>query len=147
MNGATRILSLSGLAALAVGLSACANLERVTAPTDRTVSSPAAAEIARVEAEPTAWPTFSEIPAAPSDIRSSAEWRASIASLTNAGRQVAAAGAESAFALHDSEGFAAGVVAGLDRRAARPVTDAERSESQAFVNAAKARATPPPRPH
>lgn len=124
-------------------------MARTMAPTNTRIDprSPAAAEIARIAALPGAWPTFRDIPAIPADIRTPAQWRQSVLALRADGADVVSnAGAES-FSLGDTDRFAAGVRGQLDARAAAPPTAAEIAESAAFVKAARARATPPPRPH
>ena len=163
MNAIARILTRMTTAALTVGLlaplCACVDLPsdqtpvaalgRAATPTDTSIEAktPAAAEISRIAAEPGKWPTFQDIPAVPSDVRTPNQWRQSILSLKGAGAVVVRNSGPETFTLNNSAGFAAGVKAGLDARAAAPPTAAEIAESAAFVKAARARATPPPRPH
>jgi hypothetical protein len=109
--------------------------------------SPAAADVARISAEPTAFPRFSDIPAIASDVRKPAQWRASVMDLKAAGAQVAANSTPDTFTLTASDTFADSVKAQVNARVAKAPTAAEMAESAAFVKAARARATPPPRPH
>lgn len=163
MNGVARILSRIGVLAVAAGLAAplcaCVDLPKdetpaavvsqATARTSTAVdpNSPAAADVARIAAEPTSFPSFKDIPAVPTDLRSSTQWRESVLALKNTGLALERATAPSTFTLNADDNFAATATANLDPRAMQPPTAAEIAESEAFVKAARARATPPPRPH
>jgi hypothetical protein len=163
MNGIARILRRIGPLAAAAGLAgplcACvdlpadqspgATLAQAATPTNTQIdpNSAAAKDVARIAAEPTSFPSFQDIPAVPTDVRPSAEWRSSVLALRSAGEAVVRASGPDSFSLADTEGFVAGVKARLDPRSTTPPTAAEIAESAAFVKAARARATPPPRPH
>lgn len=163
MNVVARILShmapIAALTGLALSLCACvslpdeetpgAQLDRATAGTDQRIDagSAASAAIARIAAEPGKMPTFQDIPTVPTDVRTPMEWRRSVLALESAGDQLARESAPDTFTLHDTDGFAANTRGQLDAGSATPPTAAEIAASAAFVKAARARATPPPRPH
>jgi hypothetical protein len=163
MNGIARILRRIGPLAAAAGLAAplCACVDipsdqtpqaaiaQAATPTNTAVDpkSAAAKEIARIESEPSSYPRFQDIPAVPADVRPSAAWKASVLSLQSAGAAIVSASGPDSFSLNNTEAFAADVRRQLDSKASTPPTAAEVAESAAFVKAARARATPPPRPH
>ena len=163
MNAVTRFLNhltpLAAVAGLAASLCACVSLPtdetpqaqatRAFTPTNTTIdpNSAAAAEITRMEAEPAAWPTFKGVPPMPTDIRPSTAWRRSVLNLRAAGAQLVRDTAPGTFTLSGTDAFAANAHTQLDPRASAAPTAAELADSAAFVKAAHARATPPPRPH
>lgn len=163
MNGVARILSRIGVLAVTAGLAAplcaCANLptdqtpgavvSQAARPTNTAIdpNSPAAAEVARIESEPASFPSFRDIPAVPTDTRTSVQWRTAVLALKNAGVALDRATAPDTFTLNADDNFAAETTGKLDARAMQPPTAAEIAESEAFVKAVRARATPPPRPH
>jgi hypothetical protein len=163
MNGIARILRRIGPMAAAAGLAAplcacvdlpsdqtpSATLAQAATPTNTAIdpNSAAAKDIARIAAEPAVYPKFSDIPPVPADVRTSVEWRSAVLSLKNAGAALVRATGPETFTLANTDAFAAATRARLDARASAPPTAAEIAESAAFVKAARARATPPPRPH
>jgi len=129
-------------------LAACVELPKTepfaNAPVDPL--SPAAAEVISAAATRGPWPTFESIPEIPTDVRSPGEWRQAVMEVEGARDQLLAETAPQTFVLHDTEAFAAGVIAEADVRPGDVPTDAEIAASEAFARGLRERATPPPRP-
>ena len=133
---ATLLIAGAGLGAPAV---AQPTLKPPTAnPNPQTQAAIAAAR------QPAPFPTFASIPPLPKDVRSIAEWKASVTSLKAEGAQQTEMAATEPWTLGDTEAWAA------TRRAAAapppPVTTASSAaDTEAFAAAMRARAMPPPR--
>jgi hypothetical protein len=90
------------------------------------------------------FPTFAQIPPLPKDVRSIAEWKASVLSLKARGAQLTEMAAAEPWTLGDTEQWAA-----RKRDAAVPpppvTTASSAADTEAFAAAMRARAMPPPR--
>jgi hypothetical protein len=91
-----------------------------------------------------AFPTFASIPPLPKDVRSMAEWKASVTGLKATGAALTEMAAAEPWTLGDTETWAAGKRAAAAPPA--PVTEpSSQSDTEAFAAAMRARAMPPPR--
>ena len=142
MNGATgkivRLGVLIGLVTLTT--SACVS-PFATAPVDP--SSPIADATRAAARQKGRRPTFSDIPAMPTDVRAAAGFKAAVDAQQAAGAQVRRDAAPETFTLTGTEAYAARA-----RSAARAPdfgapTDADRAETEAFAQAARSRASAP----
>ena len=132
------------LAALLLALgapAASAATESCTAPSGTELLPPDMVAAAR---GPHAFPTFCSIPPIPRDVRSAAQYKAAVVDTRLAGRDLTRDSAESTFSLTGTDDFAAGA---RNEAAPPPPMDNPEGDTAAFVDAAKKRATPPPRPH
>jgi hypothetical protein len=90
------------------------------------------------------YPTFSQIPPLPSDVRSMHAWKTSVVTLKSDGARMADLAAAGPWTLGDTEGWAE-----RERAAAAappPVTQpSSEADTEAFAAAMRARAIPPPR--
>ncbi|MBW8814587.1 MAG: hypothetical protein JF588_14285 [Caulobacterales bacterium] len=103
-------------------------------------SSPVAADVARLQRQPTKFPSFASIPNAPTDIRPLAQYGRQAKAVTAAGEAVQTATAEGTWTLQNTEAFAAAA-----RRAAGPqVEPPTPGDAEAFAKELRQRATPPP---
>jgi hypothetical protein len=90
------------------------------------------------------YPTFGQIPALPTDVRSMAAWKASVLAVKAEGAQLTEMAAAEPWTLGDTEGWA-------ERHRAEaapppPITTASsEADTEAFAAAMRARAMPPPR--
>ncbi|HEY2708574.1 MAG TPA: hypothetical protein VGI95_11030 [Caulobacteraceae bacterium] len=134
MNGLRAKLSVVAAAALFA-----ASTGAHAAPATSTADAIADAE------RPAPLPTFASIPPAPKDLRPFAAWRSAIHDTKVAGAQVYAEGAATPWTLGDTEGWAAHERALA--AAPAPMTSPSEGDTEAFVKAMRARATPPPRAH
>lgn len=107
-------------------------------------SSPIAEAAHAAAARKARRPRFADIPAAPTDLRSAAGFRAAVAAQLAAGRAVEARVADGMFTLADTEGFAAKARAEGKAPDFGAPTEADRAETEAFAKAARGRAIPPP---
>ena len=128
------------------GLSACANLASFSAgPLPVPPGSPVAQAVAEAQRNPGPIPKFSDIPPVPTDAPDSSVRLALQEQSNAAARELERAVA--AFGPIDPEATQAflqqtrAVFEGVE-----PPTEAERAATEAFVRAARARATPPPAP-
>jgi hypothetical protein len=104
--------------------------------------SPVAAEVPNAIRAGPDYPTFAEIPAAPKDLRPKPLYGAQAAELDRTRAQVVRETAPDTWTLSNTEGFAAQA-----RQAAGPeVAPASPADTEAFANALRKRATPPPPP-
>ena len=110
----------------------------MTASTALSAPSPACTSKAA-----TAYPVFCQIPSQPQGYSSPEDYHAQVLDTRMLGARILASGAGGVFGLSDTEGFAS------DARAlATPpvaLTLATEAQTEAFVRAARLRATPPPR--
>jgi hypothetical protein len=133
MNGRrAKYASAAGLllAAVAVG---CAS----AAPNTTTADAINAAE------KPAPLPTFASIPPAPKDIRAFDDWRAAVAEIKGVGGRINAEAAAEPWTLAATADWADTQRA----QAAPPPPMPTSGDTDAFVKAMRARATPPPRAH
>jgi hypothetical protein len=90
------------------------------------------------------FPTFASIPPLPTDVRTLAQWKASVTSLKAKGAGLTEMAANEPWTLGDTEAWAAG-----KRAAAEPpapvTTSSSQADTEAFAAAMRARAMPPPR--
>lgn len=152
MNGDARTFwrttRLTLLAGAATGLTACADLPGLEPGASAKVDpkSPAATEVAKAMQEPGPWPTFAGIPAVPDDVRSSAAWREAVQDQEAQGVDTARMAAPDTWSLTATEAFEALARAEANPLGLTPPTAAEMAESEAFAQALRKRATPPPSP-
>ncbi|HYE46989.1 MAG TPA: hypothetical protein VEA44_14600 [Caulobacter sp.] len=148
MNGQPRdLFSTSALllaGALALGGCASASGRALFEEVPVNKASPAAAQIEAVLAKPGDFPTFADIPPAPTDLPTVESVRADVEGSQAAGLVVRNDTAPETWQLDASDAFAERARA--DTGDIRAPTDAEIAESEAFAAAARARAKPPPRP-
>jgi hypothetical protein len=90
------------------------------------------------------FPTFGQIPPMPTDVRSMAEWKASVLSLKAKGAEVTEMAANEPWTLGDTEAWAARHRA-LAVPPAPVTTPSSQADTEAFAAAMRARAMPPPR--
>jgi hypothetical protein len=89
------------------------------------------------------YPTFGQIPALPTDVRSMAGWKASVMRIKAEGARMTEMAASEPWTLGDTDNWAA-----QERAAAAPppaVTQPSEADTEAFAAAMRARAMPPPR--
>ncbi|MFI4973974.1 MAG: hypothetical protein ACHP84_05495 [Caulobacterales bacterium] len=128
--------------ALALALGAAAG--SVLAATPATPAAALAPDIVAAAHRPAAaYPTFSDIPPAPEDIRSVGAWKRAVTAIKNDGYQLHAQAASEPWTLADTEGWA-GKMQEI-AKAPPPLTTPSDGESEAYAAALRARATPPPR--
>lgn len=89
-------------------------------------------------------PTFAQIPPIPKDVRSMAQWKASVTSLKAQGAQLTELAATEPWTLGDTDAWAAGKRAEAEPPAA-VTTPSSQADTEAFAAAMRARAMPPPR--
>jgi hypothetical protein len=134
---AARLVACAGLAAL---LGGCVGNPFKEAKVDP--ASPVAAEVAKVARANRDYPTFSEIPPKPTDVRPVRMFGQAAKDIEVAGAKLERETAPETWTLSNTEGFAAGA-----RTAAGPeLPPAEQRDTEAFANELRARATPPPPP-
>jgi hypothetical protein len=89
-------------------------------------------------------PTFAQIPPIPKDVRSTAQWKASVTGLKAQGAQLTQLAASEPWTLGDTDAWAASKRAEAEPPA--PVTTpSSQADTEAFAAAMRARAMPPPR--
>lgn len=128
-----------GVAAVAALLSGCVTNPVASAKVDP--NSPIAAEVAKLTKNDRDYPTFSEIPPAPTDLRPVQVYGQRAQTVVAARDRLQAATAPNTWALTgNTTAFAAGA-----RRAAGPdLGPSTAADTEAFANAVRKRATPPP---
>ena len=152
MNGDARTFwrttRLALLASAAGGLTACASLPELEPGATAQIDprSPAAAEVTEALKTPGPWPTFAGIPQIPTDVRTSAQWRAAIEDQEAEGLYTTRMAAADSWSLTATEAFEADARAEANPLGLQAPTDAEMAESEAFARALRKRATPPPSP-
>lgn len=121
-------------------VSGCAN-PFATAQVDP--NSPVAAEVDRLARENRPFPTFADIPPAPTDQRPVAEWGQQVEKLKTAAAQLDRATAPNTWTLQGTDRFATRA-----RAQAGPAIDANSTTpaTEAFARQLRERATPPPPP-
>ena len=141
----TRARSLAGLrlfgcAAACALTGACVSDPTQSARVDST--SPIAAEIARIDRTPTAFPKFTDIPPVPTDLRPKRDYGVAARENELAVAQMERATAPNSWTLNETDRFAA------DTRAAvgPDIAPADPAATAAFAQDLRRRATPPPPP-
>lgn len=100
---------------------------------------------AAVDAPGTRPPSFSEVPAKPTDMRTPAQWRTAVGAEEAARQRVIAETAPETFALKgDTEAYAARARAEATNNAPPPPTAADRQASEAYAATLREQASPPP---
>jgi hypothetical protein len=139
-------LSRPALALVATTLLAggCANVNQARRLADlpTSASSPAGQAILDADTRPGRYPTFQEIPPVPQDLRPAEGWRQAVSEITADRSRLAAEVAASPVTLTDSEGWAARQAA-----AAKAPPPPEGPNTEAFAEALRERAKPPPKPN
>jgi len=103
-------------------------------------ASPVAADVARMTRQGTDYPSFSEIPAAPKDIRPLALYGRQANDIKRAGDQLIAETAPHTWTLQGTEAFAEEA-----RRRTPDLPPPNPEDAEAFARELRERATPPPR--
>jgi hypothetical protein len=130
---------LLGVVAAATLLSGCAAFGVASVQVDP--SSPVAPEVAQVARSAKGYPKFSDIPPVPTDLRAPKVYGQRAQQLEAARAQLDAATAPGSWTLGNTQGFVAGA-----RTEAGPnyTPPAGSSDTEAFANTIRKRATPPP---
>jgi hypothetical protein len=105
-------------------------------------SSPVAPDVAKLSRANTDYPAFNEIPAKPTDVRPPQMYGQDADAVLAARDQVVAATADNTWTLSNTEGFAASA----QRAAGANIAPPSATETEAFANSLRQRATPPPPP-
>jgi hypothetical protein len=130
---------------LAGSAAACAQISPfATRPVD--AQSPIAADVSAASAADTAYPTFSDIPAAPKDVRTPEAWRSAVTGALKDKRVLETQAAANPQTLTNPEGFADAARARAATRPGDVPGPESRAETEAFAKALRERATPPPPP-
>jgi len=120
-------------------LAGCASVNPfATAPVDP--QSPAAKAVLEAARADRAYPKFSDIPPAPTDVRPARAWAAAVADVEAARAHLYAETARGTWTLSETEAFAAKAQADVTPP---PVAGAP-ANTEAFARDARERATPPP---
>jgi hypothetical protein len=140
-HGARAIAALAGVCALG----GCVDMSKYnyfsTSPVDP--ASPAATQVNTALQTSGPYPKFSQIPPAPTDVRSVQAWRSAVQGVIADQRQAAASAAAYPFTLTDSEAWAAQQRAKIPtKEQSGPGQDTSKS-TEDYANKARARATPP----
>lgn len=135
-----RHATLWTLSACVLGLAGCAGNPFGAAAVNP--ASPAAKAVLEGARADRAYPRFSDIPKAPTDIRPARAWAAAVNDVEAARAELYAATAPSTWTLDDTAAFAARARA----EATPPAPVTTPSDTEAFVREARDRATPPPPP-
>lgn len=141
MNGRRARAAACGALCLGAGaaLSGCVPANPfATSPVDP--SSPVAAEVARAAKIHKTYPTFAQIPPAPTDVRSEKAWAAAVGEVESAHADLVRKTAPETWSLQRTEAFAAGAQAAV--REEGPA--AREDDTEGFTRRAQERATPPP---
>ncbi|RAK61219.1 hypothetical protein DJ021_16115 [Phenylobacterium hankyongense] len=135
---AARLLACVGAAAFTSG---CIGNPLAEAKIDP--ASPVAGEVAKLAHSNSDYPSFSEIPAKPTDLRPARMYGQAARDVDQARVQIEQATAPGTWTLNNTETFAAAA-----RAAAGPdVAPASAADTEAFANTLRKRATPPPPPN
>ncbi|WP_297694324.1 hypothetical protein [Phenylobacterium sp.] len=141
IRGCARLaLRLSGCAGACAVISGCVGNPFADAKVDP--DSPVAAEVARVASVNRAYPTFSDIPASPKDVRPPGQYGQAAKTIEQAAADLEAATAPDTWSLTGTDAFAAQARAAAGSEPAPTASD----DTGAFARSARARATPPPPP-
>jgi hypothetical protein len=107
-------------------------------------ASPVAAQAAAAAANPGPYPKFSDIPAAPDDVRAGAAWKGDVVAVQSAGARINAQAAPDASTPNDTEAFAERLRRLAAEGGEAPTEEASRAAADGFARIARERATPPP---
>ena len=141
MNGCrAKYSSLS--AQVLLGLASLTAGQAFAAPAPQPSTSPAVSAIAQGE-QPAVRPTFAQVPSAPTDIRPFVAWRADIADIRQVGARTAAEANAGPWTLSDTQGWVD--LARAEADPPPPMTTPAQGDTDAFVREMLRRATPPPR--
>jgi hypothetical protein len=134
---AARLLICAGAAALTSG---CIGNPLKEAKVDP--ASPIAPEVAKLAHSNSDYPTFSEIPVKPADLRPARLYGQQAKEIQQVRDQIIAATAPGTWTLNNTDAFAASVRAQVGPE----LPPVDPSESEAFASDLRKRATPPPPP-
>jgi hypothetical protein len=109
-------------------------------------SSAAAAQVRAAQQAPGPYPTFSQIPNVPTDVRPISAWKATVTQVLGEKHQVDAANAAYPYSLSNTQGFVDAQHAQFPAAETAPPTDSS-SASDAYAASVRARATKPPPPN
>jgi hypothetical protein len=111
-------------------------------------ASPAAADIHAAERAPGPYPRFAEIPAAPKDVRPVSAWKASVSDLWGVKRRTEAEAGAIPFVLTegDADSWAQAERSKIPAVEMISPTRDESDSAEAYAEAQRERATPPPSP-
>ena len=137
---ASQALRLTGCAGACALIAGCVGNPFADAQVDP--HSPVAAEVAKVASVERAYPTFSEIPSKPKDVRPPGHYGQAARTIEQAAADLEAETAPQTWSLTATDDFAARARAAAGAEAAPTASD----DTGAFANSARARATPPPPP-
>ena len=138
---ARSVAQFLGWASVFAILSGCAVNPFTDAKVDP--ASPVAGEVAKMaKTGGHDYPSFNEIPAVPNDVRPIRQYGVQAAKMEQARDDLVRATAPGTWTLQNTEAFAS-----TARKAAGPeIAPAERTDTEAFANELRQRATPPPPP-
>lgn len=150
MNGETgKIVRLgvllrgAALMAVLTGLAACAS-PFTPPPADPSSPVAAAANAAAKDSKHASKPTFAEIPAIPTDVRTPVQFKKAVGDEKLAADKLKRDTAPSTWTLSDTDGYASQARNSARVPAPAAPTDADRAATEAFAKAARDRATAPP---
>jgi hypothetical protein len=126
-----------GVASTAALLSGCAGFPIASVKVDP--SSPVAGDVAKIASAQKSFPSFNDIPPAPTDVRPVRQYGERAAAVEAARDQLEAATAPSTWTLGNTQAFTAQA-----RSQAGPDYNATAADTEAFANTVRKRATPPP---
>jgi len=151
MNASLRLFVIGGHALRTGGLIGClvagagvAGCASPFAPAPIDKASAAAPEITALAHSSKPFPTFSQIPAAPSDVRADRAWGKAAADLEAQSAELSRATAPGTWSLNGTSGFAQKAQADAGPGVTGP--ESTTADTEAFAKQARARATPPPPP-
>ena len=156
MNGEIRDLSIPRVAARAWGgalaltaglvLGGCVDLPKANpfagGPVDS--RSAVASQTTTASGQTGPLPRFSDIPAVPTDVRPASAWRTAVTTELAVKRQTEAAAAAVPFSLANTQTWAAAERAKIPAREMIEPNGDNAAQTEAYANAQRARATPPP---
>ncbi|CAN5542510.1 hypothetical protein BH10PSE4_BH10PSE4_32750 [soil metagenome] len=126
-----------------LGLCACAS-PFTPPPADPASPVAAAANAAAKESRHARKPTFAEIPAIPTDVRTPVQFKKAVGAEKTAADQLKRDTAPSTWTLSETDAYAAKARSVAKVPPSDIPTDADRAATEAFAKAARARATAPP---
>ena len=139
----------AALVGLLAGLSACASSMSSISPFSPPPADPsspvaAAANAAAKDSRKASKPTFAEIPAIPTDVRTPVQFKKAVGEEKLAADKLKRDTAPSTWTLSDTDGYASKARGFAKVPAPAAPTDADRAATEAFAKAARDRATAPP---
>jgi hypothetical protein len=149
MNGETgKIIRLGVvLGGVAISIAACASpIANPFKPPPANPDSPVADAANRAAKEHGRYPTFADIPPVPTDVRTAAQYKDTVAAQQRVRDKVAREGAIETFTLNGTEPFADQARTRAKRPNFEIPTQEDRARTDAFAKAARDRASAPPRP-